>query len=175
VSSERVSGGAAKPPRAPWACVWRAGDGRSERTKLLAEHLVEELGERPGEDRKQQDDNLDQLRRVITHREAVPRAVRLRDDLAKDEDKSGGGDDADGAREPRHAVDQDGEDRVDQRVSQEQRAQQQVAALADRQNPLGVHALARIVARDDDLQLRLVEGHQAERQAREERRATDQQ
>eukprot|EP00962_Isochrysis_galbana_P010276 scaffold2843_cov90-Isochrysis_galbana.AAC.3 len=93
------------------------------RAELLAEGAVEQLGERPGNQAQRQDGDLDHLRRVVPHRQPVPRAEGLRQDLAEDEDEGGAGDNAHRARQPRYAVDQDGQHGVDERVAQQQRAQ----------------------------------------------------
>eukprot|EP00966_Prymnesium_polylepis_P061575 1428849-Prymnesium_polylepis.1 len=97
--------------------------------------------------------------------QAVARADGLRDDLAEYHDDPRREQPAHHAR--RHVGRDDRDQRVDQRVAEEQRAQQVVAALAHGVDLLRPPLLLRVAARHHDVQPFERERQQPEREARE--------
>ena len=96
----------------------------------------------------------------------------LRDDFTKDDDAEGGRDQPNNARgEIRH---DDGETGVDNDISKEERAQEIVAVLANREDPMGVLALLGRATGNKNLQLHQIKAEQAEGESREEGREDEQ-
>ena len=120
------------------------------------------LGEWPRDRREEEEEDAHEVDGLRAGGEPVARADRLRDDLTEDEDegrREGGAHDAAGERRR-----QDRDPGVDERVAEEQCAEEQVGALAHWHDALGLPTLDRVAPRDLQLQLTQVERHQPERQ-----------
>jgi len=146
---------------------------REDAGDLAPEQPVEQLRDRPRDREAEHDEDPHDRHRARADLQPVARADRLRHDLAEDDDDAGGDQPA---HDPaRHVGEQDGDHRVHHRVAQQQRAEQQVATLPQRQDALGVLDLARVGrALDEDLQVLLGKRHQAQVEAREQAGQADQ-
>mmetsp|Transcript_8477 Transcript_8477/g.28852 ORF Transcript_8477/g.28852 Transcript_8477/m.28852 type:complete len:295 (-) Transcript_8477:101-985(-) len=134
--------------------------------QLPPQGAVQELGDGPRDREEERDEEPYHVYGHGADLEAVLGAHGLGHDLPEDEDE-GRGDD--GPREARGEVrGRDRDEGVDRGVAQEQRAEQEVAALAQGQDAPGEGLLDVVPAGDDELQARDVQRHEPQCEPREE-------
>ena len=140
---------------------------------LAAQDPVQDLADGEGEGAGQQHEQLGQPDGVGPHRQAVPRADSLRDDLPEHHDTHGGPDHGQRPAPASEHVQGDGQGVVDQDIAQQDGAQQEVAHAPDGHDGPGVGLLSLRPGVHDNLELGLVEAHEAEVEAGEEARQAE--
>lgn len=132
----------------------------------LSQEPVQQLTDRVGDGEEEDEQQPDHGRRLGPHAEPVARADGLRHDLPEGEDERDGDEDGDVGRHER--VEEYGQRLHGERVADEERAEEQVLVLDDREDPGGVELVLGRAGLGEHLEVDEAEGHEAEGEPRHE-------